>query len=54
MAKPITILVKMVHKETGYFKVVRKNSRNITGKLRRRCYIPRLRKHDWLEESKMK
>ena len=55
MAKPSTILVKMVSTaDTGYFYVKKKNTKTTTDKLEMRKYDPRARKHVLFKESKMK
>ena len=55
MAKPNTILVKMVSTaDTGFFYVKKKNPRTSTEKLEMRKYDPVVRKHVMFKESKIK
>jgi large subunit ribosomal protein L33 len=55
MAKPNTILVKMVSSaDTGFFYVKKKNPRKTTDKLEMRKYDPVARKHVAFKESKIK
>ena len=55
MAKPNTILVKMVSSaDTGFFYVKKKNPRKTTEKLEMRKYDPVARKHVAFKESKIK
>ncbi|MAO55379.1 MAG: 50S ribosomal protein L33 [Rhodospirillaceae bacterium] len=55
MAKPATILVKMVSTaDTGFFYVKKKNPRNTTEKFEMRKYDPVARKHVAFKEEKIK
>jgi large subunit ribosomal protein L33 len=55
MAKPATILVKMVSSaDTGFYYVTKKNPRTLTEKLEFRKYDPVVRKHVMFKESKIK
>ena len=54
MAKPASVLIKMVSADTGYFYVKKKNTRTSTEKLEMRKYDPVARKHVVFKESKMK
>ena len=55
MAKPATILVKMVSTaDTGFFYVKKKNPRNSTEKFEMRKYDPVVRKHVAFKEEKIK
>ena len=38
-------IIKLENKETGYFYTVTKNNKTATGKVKRRKYDPKLRKH---------
>ncbi|MCP4867988.1 MAG: 50S ribosomal protein L33 [Proteobacteria bacterium] len=47
--------IKMVSEEgTGYFYTTTKNKKTMSGKLRLKKYDPKVRKHVWFKESKMK
>jgi large subunit ribosomal protein L33 len=55
MAKPTTILVKMVSTaDTGFYYVTKKNPRNSTEKLEFKKYDPVVRRHVPFRESKIK
>jgi len=55
MAKPATVLVKMVSTaDTGFFYVKKKNPRNSTEKFEMRKYDPVVRKHVAFKEEKIK
>ena len=55
MAKPATLQIKLVSTaNTGYFYVTKKNPRNLTEKMEKRKYDPKVRKHVLFRESKMK
>tara|TARA_Y100000813_G_C24053280_1_gene300303 strand:+ start:191 stop:358 length:168 start_codon:yes stop_codon:yes gene_type:complete len=55
MAKPATVLVKMVSTaDTGFFYVKKKNPRNSTEKFEMRKYDPVVRKHVVFKEEKIK
>ncbi|MBQ6027724.1 MAG: 50S ribosomal protein L33 [Alphaproteobacteria bacterium] len=46
-------IIKLENKETGYFYTVVKNTKTATGKVSRRKYDPKLRKHVKMTEAKM-
>jgi len=46
-------IIKLENKETGYFYTVTKNNKTATGKISRRKYDPKLRKHVKMTEAKM-
>ncbi len=46
-------IIKLENKETGYFYTVKKNNKTATGKVKRRKYDPKLRKHVEMTEAKM-
>jgi large subunit ribosomal protein L33 len=46
-------IVKLENKETGYYYTVTKNNKTATGKIKRRKYDPKLRKHVEMTEGKM-
>jgi len=46
-------IVKLENKETGYFYTVRKNNKTATGKISRRKYDPKAKKHVKMTEAKM-
>jgi len=46
-------IIKLENKETGYFYTVTKNTKTATGKVKRRKYDPRVRKHVVMTEAKM-
>ena len=46
-------IIKLENKETGYFYTVSKNNKTATGKVKRRKYDPKLRKHVEMTEAKM-
>lgn len=55
MAKPSTVLIKMVSSaDTGFFYVKKKNPRKATDKLELKKYDPVVRKHVVFRESKIK
>ncbi len=48
-------LIKLVSEEgTGYFYTTTKNKRTMPDKLRLKKYDPKLRKHVWFKEAKIK
>ena len=55
MAKATTIKVKLLSTaDTGFFYVVKKNSRTMTDKLSMRKYDPVVKKHVEFKETKIK
>ncbi len=55
MAKTNTILIKLVSTaDTGFYYVIKKNTRNSTDKMTFRKYDPVVRKHVLFKESKIK
>ena len=55
MAKPTTILIKLVSTaDTGFYYVTKKNRRNTTAKLEFRKYDPVVRQHVLFKEAKIK
>jgi large subunit ribosomal protein L33 len=55
MAKAARELIKLESEEgTGTFYVTSKNRRNTTNKIRKRKYDPKLRRHCWFAEKKLK
>lgn len=55
MAKPVTQQIKLVSTAgTGYFKVTRKNPRQLTEKMTMRKYDPVVRRHVEFKEAKIK
>ena len=53
MAKSNTIQIRLVSSaDTGYFYVTKKNTRNATGKMEKKKYDPRVRKHVLYREGK--
>lgn len=48
------ILIRLVHKETGYFYVSRKNPKNTPDKIKLRKYNPVTRKTELFVEEKIK
>jgi len=55
MAKATTIKVKLLStSDTGFFYVVKKNSRTMTDKLSMRKYDPVVKKHVEFKETKIK
>ncbi|MEO1089698.1 MAG: 50S ribosomal protein L33 [Pseudomonadota bacterium] len=55
MAKPTSILIKLVSTAgTGTFYTTKKNTRNITEKMKMKKYDPKIRKHVEFTESKIK
>jgi large subunit ribosomal protein L33 len=55
MAKAATIKIRLVSTaETGYFYVTKKNTRNMTEKMVRKKYDPKVRKHVEFREAKIK
>jgi large subunit ribosomal protein L33 len=48
-------LIRLVSEEgTGYFYTTSKNKRTMPDKLRLKKYDPKLRKHVWFKEAKIK
>jgi large subunit ribosomal protein L33 len=48
-------LIKLVSEEgTGYFYTTTKNKRTMPDKLRMKKYDPKLRRHCWFKEAKIK
>lgn len=48
-------LIKLVSEEgTGYFYTTTKNKRTMPDKLRMKKYDPKVRKHVWFKEAKIK
>ncbi len=54
MAKSTTIKIRLNSTESGFFYVTKKNTRNITEKLKLRKYDPVVRKHVDFVEGKIK
>ena len=55
MAKPATQQIKLVSTAgTGYYKVTKKNPRNLQEKLEMKKYDPIIRKHVPFKEAKIK
>ncbi len=54
MAKPTTIKVRLNSTESGFFYVTRKNTREMTEKMKVRKYDPVVRKHVDFVEGKIK
>ncbi len=55
MAKANTVLIKLVSTaDTGFYYVIKKNTRNSTDKMAFRKYDPVVRKHVLFKESKIK
>ncbi len=54
MAKQPTIKIRLNSSESGYFYVTKKNSREMTEKMRVRKYDPVVRKHVEFVEGKIK
>jgi large subunit ribosomal protein L33 len=54
MAKPTTIKIRLNSTESGFFYVTKKNTRNITEKMKVRKYDPIVRRHVEFVEGKIK
>lgn len=54
MAKPKTVLIRLMSTESGYFKVRKKNPSKTTEKLSFRMFDPLVRKHCEFKEAKIK
>lgn len=54
MAKSTTIKIRLNSTESGFYYVTKKNTRNITEKLKMRKYDPVVRKHVEFIEGKIK
>ncbi|MBO7508734.1 MAG: 50S ribosomal protein L33 [Alphaproteobacteria bacterium] len=46
-------IIRLMNKETGTYYTVKKNTKTATGKVKRRKYDPKLRKHVEMTETKM-
>jgi len=54
MAKSTTVKIRLNSTESGFYYVTRKNTRNITEKMKMRKYDPVVRKHVEFVEGKIK
>jgi large subunit ribosomal protein L33 len=55
MAKPTTVKIKLVSSaDTGFYYVAKKNTRNMTEKMKKKKYDPVARKHVEFVEDKIK